>query len=876
MSTGKRNRQFRFAGPVFSFLLFIAGMQVCNAQQVLSGSIVSKVDRSPVAGAFVYAYDGNAMTGYAISDGEGRFSVKIPSGKKLDRLTVTCLGYKSETVNFDGAGKSYDIALSESHQEIKESKVKASVVEEKGDTLSYAARAFADGTERTLADLLEKIPGLSVTSSGGVLHNGSYINKFYIEGMDLMGAGYGVVTKNLSPDNIAKVEVYKRHQPTRALAGIQHTDKSAVNIILKEDAKNTWMLTGDLIAGVSSKPLFLAKGLLTRFAKESQDLYLIKGNDIGEDIIKELTQQQYARKPGAFLVSNENVDSDFSSMLNPRRSLLSIPQEYWYDNLSGIGSFNHLRSLDDDRQLRLSLQGAADRFSESINTTEIVQFSETESMTIEETDEMTDTKYFVSGKAAYENNSKKRYLMNELSFSAQFRDADGAGTGMANQYHQGYDLPSFKAENDLAMTVRTSDKHAINLSSNTKFLSSRHSAEFSAGTLSASQDLDRMSLYSDNGVSSSFVWKGLRMNVTGGLDLEYQKTDSRLTGITGIDAVTAATTGIFRVSPNLSLGASCYVGGTEVSVNLPAAINVLTGNPVDGTFVYPTTSPSLSLKRSLFQHLTARARVSYTLSRSDVESLHPAVVMVNYRSISHLDSLARREGAQAYVGLNWEDHLAMFYAGISATAFRNSSERLASSLYSDDFTITGFRDGTGRTDAFGLSANASKFFGARAMVIEMKGGWNRTNQDLSLQNVARSYSTDAWSASMSVRTSPADWISMEIDAEYVKTIIEGDSESVNNQVTVTGMLSLRPCKPLSINTFANYLYQDVPGVKVSNTPLLKTVATWKFKKFSLVMECRNILGCKEFTREYSSTFQTLSTTTKLTGRQFLVGLRMSL
>ena len=50
-----------------------------------------------------------------------------------------------------------------------------------------------------------------------IMYNGKYIRKFYVEGMDLMGGGYGVITNNLDADKIARVEVYRNHQPIKAL-----------------------------------------------------------------------------------------------------------------------------------------------------------------------------------------------------------------------------------------------------------------------------------------------------------------------------------------------------------------------------------------------------------------------------------------------------------------------------------------------------------------------------------------------------------------------------------------------------------------------------------------------------------------------------------
>lgn len=868
-----RHNPFRM---VLMFLLFVAGMNMGHAQQTLSGKVVGKVDKAPVAGAFVYAYGGKTLTAYAMSDKNGLFVLTIQKGKSADRLVVTCLGYNSETVILEGNKESYTVAMTENHISIKASKVKASVVEEKGDTVSYSAGAFSDGTERALGELLEKLPGISVTQSGGILYNGSHINKFYIEGLDLMGAGYGVITKNLSPDKIAKVEVYKRHQPIRALVGVQQTDKSAINIVLKEDARSTWMITGNFIGGAPEFPLFDAKALLSRFSKKSQDLYLLKGNNIGGDIIKELTQQQYLGKTGAFLISEESLDSDFISRLNPRRSSLPISQDYWYDNLSGIASFNHLSKIKDDSQLRVSLQGAAERYGESVLTSEQISFNDSEQMLIEERDEMTDVKYYVSGKMGYEKNSAKQYIRNDLVFSGQIRSNHGFGTGSANDYTQNYDLPSFKAENILDATFRTADKRAIALSSATKFVSNNHSADFSTENMSAHQILSDRSVVSDNEVSTILRIKDLRMKLGLGLDLEYIGLDSRLTGMDRMDLISEASSDLFSIAPSLSMSTSFLIGKTEAHVHVPFKLKMVSGGLVERIIAFPELMPSVSFQRRLSRNLNANARLSYSLSRSDLESLFPAAVMSSYRRVSYSDSLSRRQSGRALIGLNWEDNIHMIYAGITGSASFSISDRSTSNFYSDEFTVNTYTDARGRMGIYGVSGNISKFFGARTFVVQLTGGWDRTDQSLYLQNIARSYISDQWNVALSLRTNPADWISIEAKADYMDMSVKGDNTSDSKQLKVSGMIAVKPFKPMSIDTYADYLWESVPGTRISNIPLLRSSLSWKFKRFSLVFECRNILGCKEFRREHVYAFQTVSSTTRLRGRQFLAGIRMSL
>ncbi|NHW60290.1 hypothetical protein HA378_34530, partial [Escherichia coli] len=70
--------------------------------------------------------------------------------------------------------------------EIKEVKLKTRMITKKGDTISYDLKAFESKNDRTLADVLKKIPGIEVNKDGTVLYQGEAINKFYVNGKDLM------------------------------------------------------------------------------------------------------------------------------------------------------------------------------------------------------------------------------------------------------------------------------------------------------------------------------------------------------------------------------------------------------------------------------------------------------------------------------------------------------------------------------------------------------------------------------------------------------------------------------------------------------------------------------------------------------------------
>lgn len=79
--------------------------------------------------------------------------------------------------------------------ELQEVVVTAKKIRQSGDTISYAASSYISKNDKTLEDLLRKMPGIEIKADGQILYNGQWINEFYIEGLDMLGSNYSVATK---------------------------------------------------------------------------------------------------------------------------------------------------------------------------------------------------------------------------------------------------------------------------------------------------------------------------------------------------------------------------------------------------------------------------------------------------------------------------------------------------------------------------------------------------------------------------------------------------------------------------------------------------------------------------------------------------------
>lgn len=100
--------------------------------------------------------------------------------------------------------------------ELKEVAVKPSAIWKRNDTINYSVAELKSAQDRTIGDLLKKLPGVEVSKSGAISYNGKPINKFYIEGLDLLESKYSIATNNLPVDEVSTVQLLENHQFIKA------------------------------------------------------------------------------------------------------------------------------------------------------------------------------------------------------------------------------------------------------------------------------------------------------------------------------------------------------------------------------------------------------------------------------------------------------------------------------------------------------------------------------------------------------------------------------------------------------------------------------------------------------------------------------------
>ena len=221
-------------GFLFFFLSTIFSL---SAQQKIRGILKCATSGQPIPDVYIMLMteDGKRILAYSYSQPDGSFILECPQGPQQEfLLTTSRLGYEPYRQKIPAQTQQTEILLKESSLTLREVKVISSPIRRQGDTISYYMSNFHRPQDRNLADVLARMPGIHVQSDGRVQYDGKPINRFYIEDMNLLGERYSLATKNLSPSDIAAVQVYENHEPIKMLRDRSQTEQAALNIKLKD------------------------------------------------------------------------------------------------------------------------------------------------------------------------------------------------------------------------------------------------------------------------------------------------------------------------------------------------------------------------------------------------------------------------------------------------------------------------------------------------------------------------------------------------------------------------------------------------------------------------------------------------------------------
>lgn len=239
--------------PILMTIVLIACVRsAAFAQTTLRGKVQAP-DHTPLENATVsiVKYDSLTVVKYTLTNSFGIFALTYPSGEEKRLIKISAYGYKTYYAPLLTATANLQIQLQEQTTTLKEVNIiQKSPVVKRGDTLNYDVKIFSKGQDRVIGDVIRNLPGIKINADGQISYNGRAINKFYIDGDDLLDNKYNLASNAIPADAVDKVQILEDHQPVNALIDIVKSNNAALNLKLKKSAKLKLFGVGETGAGI--------------------------------------------------------------------------------------------------------------------------------------------------------------------------------------------------------------------------------------------------------------------------------------------------------------------------------------------------------------------------------------------------------------------------------------------------------------------------------------------------------------------------------------------------------------------------------------------------------------------------------------------------
>ena len=400
----------------FAAFLILLIIHLSLFAQTYTGKVKDK-NGEPLPGAsVVVSTEGKSTIAYCITSDKGEYKLAIPEEKNPASVTVSYMGYQKKTMPFSDLKDGMTITLTEGSFKLKEVKVKAERIQSTGDTLTYSVSGFKQGQDRSIADVIAKMPGLEVKADGKIEYQGKPINKFYIEGLDLMGSQYGVANQNISADKVQSVQVLENHQSVKSLRGVSFSEQAALNLVLKDDAKAVWTGTADIGLGYGDDFLYGCRLMGMRFNKKFQALMMYKNNDIGKQLDNEVLDLT------ALLKGRTGSESGILSLMSVGAP--DLAEDRYTFNHSHLVAGNWLWKTGKDSELRLQGNGFMDK-TDMQNYRSSTYLTLADLPVIIEEQDVCNTRSEWKGEANYQYNGVKSFIKNNLKGYMDFNKSVG-------------------------------------------------------------------------------------------------------------------------------------------------------------------------------------------------------------------------------------------------------------------------------------------------------------------------------------------------------------------------------------------------------------------------------------------------------------------
>ena len=826
----------------------------------LSFEVKDSTTLEPLVGVTCRVYSSSGkFYSYGISDKKGLIKLQTHLN---DWLEFSFLGYEKLKINISSnqSPRTHIVFMKPSTVALREVQIKAPPISARNDTLVYRVSAFTKAGDRHLEDVLKRLPGVKVSANGTVSIQGKAINKFYIEGMDLMGNNYNQVTQNMPIDAVTSVEVLENHQPVKMLQGKQLSDKAALNIKIDKSHKSRPF--GELEGGLGLSPTrWDNRAFVTHIANKSQLLLSGKMNNTGNDLSEETTEHIDVTDLEAF-------EPITSPLLTTDLVQEQLPQNRYLYNKSYAGGVNFLRKLSDNSTLRFNTQLYEDHSSRN-NSIEYI-FGGFHPLSLREDASMKKKDFTIVPILKYELNSANTFVSDELRVSVSKKSAITA---------------ILSNESSINETVKTHPSYIQNYFSSSfpvgnTILQAKSLIRYFDRTESLNDISDSTIIYncSNRYAFKSFVAKGtlstkfllFRNYLDLGVKAYYHNNSYDYNGNTHHQDLNV----IFSPSYYVKYGKR-----SGLTIALPIGWMYARLLPVNESIKnrgFFSLSPEISFNHAFSDEFSLGFSASIGNSNDTKPFYSPDFLRIGYRTVYLYDSnLYKNTDYLLSLRLKYRNLASMFFSNLSVSYSNGKRESYFHYDYTDSLNIIRQIQGENNYKTFIINGMADKTFVDAGLSLKTEITYNQNSYLLSQSSELMNNKSHVLSAMVSSTFHKYKWLKLILDATgtlFWEKNSYHDSETLSS-VNANASIYLFPFKGFEIKLKCQSLTNEISESHYKSLTLFDASMHYKINKtWEIGLTGTNLLNRKLYSVTQNSGLNSYNTLLPLRGREVMAKL----
>ncbi len=848
---------------------FILAALTSAAQVNVSGTVLEEDSNSPLTGASVILRNAEGkIKKYSTSDANGKFSISTPEIKGYT-LDVSMMSFSKQTVKLDSVQLPVTIIMEAAATMLKEVAVKADRIREQGDTITYDVGSFAQAQDRSIGDVLKRMPGIDVASNGKIQYQGEDINKFYIEGSDLLGGKYGIATNGINHDDVGAVEVMENHQPMQVLSGISFSDKAAINLKLKNKVKATWTFHGDAGGGYSWQPKgavwdgeVFAMAVMPGF----QNITTLKTNNIGEDLSTQATDFFSSRR-GTELSPYIGVSLPGVPNLSRKRTLF---------NSSALISTNSLWKLKNGEfktQIDYSFNRAT---AQAANIT--TYFLESGDRIINENRDGKDRSHSLSGKFIYEVNQKTTFINNTLSTNIDWDDVRLGVTGSLSNT-QAAKLPDYYVANKFKMIKRFNGKHLVTFNSNNEWESLPQTLNVSMNGNIISQHIGDHAFFTHESAAYAFSIKGITVSLEGGMKGYLRSLNTELPEIP--QEIPGETENILNTN-YFTLYATpkfeYWVKRVNFTLDAPLSFAHYSFDKALSNRSEVYFSPSLSMNWKPNNRFSVTLRGGTGRSPMNLNMIQPGYIMTDYRTFKQgVDDFYKSSSQRISASFSYKHtRRGVFANAMVMQSWSHLPYTMAQQLFGDYivYSYTDAKSDGQNMMAMGSIGKTLDFIRGSA---NLNGSFNRGESHLLSENNAVNSVSVGWRVGAKINGSPLRWLSLDYSIGFSNSQLRRNDikNSWLSGMENSLLINVMPHQKWEWRIMGEHYRNELTAGNYKNVFLLDTKLIYKLsKRIELSAVLNNILNQRTYNYTTYSQLSSFESQRWLRGREVLFSISL--